>query len=87
MYEYEICYTFFEFNRVPKVTKMFRKTELAEFRQISHRTKSVEKPVDNVNNIMNNTAKRRFLHKFETVKNGENLTFYSKMQKNCDLCS
>lgn len=78
MYEYEIRYTYLSFNRVQKITKMLRKTELAEFRQISHRTKSVEKPVDNVNNIMNNTAKRRFLHKFETAKKRRKSNFLFK---------
>lgn len=63
---------------------MLRKQDYAEFRQNSQKRTPVEKPVETVNNVMNNSANSRLLHKFENIENGENLTFYFKLQKNRD---
>ena len=87
MHEYLLLHAKRSTKYVRKVTKMLRKPESAEFRQNSPHRTLVEKPVETVNNVMNNSANSRLLHKFENIENEENLTFYYKMRKNCDLCS
>jgi hypothetical protein len=54
---------------------MLRKPESAEFRQNSPHRTLVEKRVETVNNVMNNSGNSRLLHKFVNLENEENLTF------------
>ena len=55
MYEYGTRYSSFDWNCVHKVTKMLQNPEFDEFRQIIHLRQPVEKPVETVNNTVNNS--------------------------------